>query len=83
MSTIAAREAREEFADLLNRAAYAHERVIITRNGRPVAALISTADLELLEALEDAADRAAMREGREADDGERIPWEQVKARHGL
>lgn len=83
MSTVSAREAREEFSDLLNRASYARERVVITRNGRPVAALISMEDLELLRVLEDASDQAALREARAEDDGERVPWESVNAQHGL
>lgn len=81
MASVSAREAREEFADLLNRAAYARERVVITRNGRPIAAVISTADLKLLEALEDAADAETLRAARQADDGERVSWREVKARH--
>lgn len=83
MSSVSAREAREEFSDLLNRAAYARDRIVITRNGKSVAAIISTADLELLEALEDAADLEALRQAREQDDGERVAWEDVKAKHGL
>jgi prevent-host-death family protein len=45
-------QARADFAELINRAAYAHERTVITRHGRPIAALISAADLERLAALD-------------------------------
>jgi prevent-host-death family protein len=44
-------QARAEFADLINRAAYGHERIVITRHGRVIAALISADDLEKLAAL--------------------------------
>ena len=42
-------QARADLADLVNRVAYSGERVVLTRHGRPVAALISAQDLELLE----------------------------------
>lgn len=68
----------------MNRAAYRHERVLLTRHGKPVAAIISKEDLELLEALEDRADLEAVRVAL-ADplNQEDIPWEQVKADLGL
>ena len=53
-------EARQDFADLINRVGYGGERVELTRHGRPVAALISAEDLALLESLEDAADLRAI-----------------------
>ncbi len=45
--------ARNEFAELVNRAAYGGERVIVHRRKKPVAAVVPLADLELLEQLED------------------------------
>ncbi|WP_306211865.1 type II toxin-antitoxin system Phd/YefM family antitoxin [Actinoplanes sp. RD1] len=48
-------QARAEFADLINRASYGGERIVIARHGKPIAALISAADLERLERL-DVAD---------------------------
>jgi prevent-host-death family protein len=53
-------EAREDLAELVNRAGYGGERVQLTRHGRPVAAIISAEDLALLESLEDAADLRAI-----------------------
>ena len=50
-------QARAELADLINRVVYGAERVVVTRHGKPLAALVSAADLALLEAL-DAADEA-------------------------
>jgi prevent-host-death family protein len=44
-------QARAELAELVNRVAYSGERVVLTRHGRPLAALVSAADLELLEAV--------------------------------
>ncbi|MFI9649548.1 type II toxin-antitoxin system Phd/YefM family antitoxin [Streptomyces sp. NPDC052040] len=48
-------QARAELADLINRVVYGSERVVVTRHGKPLVALVSAADLERLEAL-DAAD---------------------------
>ncbi|MET8555329.1 type II toxin-antitoxin system Phd/YefM family antitoxin [Streptomyces sp. NPDC004959] len=49
--------ARAELADLINRVVYGEERVVVTRHGKPLAALVSAADLERLAAL-DAAEAA-------------------------
>lgn len=75
-------EAREDFAELVNRAAYKHERVLIARRGRPIAAIVSIADVKFLERVEDEYDLQAARDAM-AEGGEPIPWEQVKAELGL
>lgn len=54
-------EARQEFADIVNRAAYGGERVILHRHKKPVAAVIPIEDLELIERMEDEIDIAAAR----------------------
>ncbi|MGA5048260.1 type II toxin-antitoxin system Phd/YefM family antitoxin [Streptomyces arboris] len=45
-------QARAELADLINRVVYGGERVVVTRHGKPLVALVSAADLERLEALD-------------------------------
>jgi len=66
MNRMNASEARHEFAEVINRAAYRGERIILHRRGKDVAAIISVEDLALLERLEDEQDvkaaRAALRE---------------------
>jgi prevent-host-death family protein len=52
MLSLDATTARDEFADLLNRAAYGKERVILTRRGRELAAVVPIEDVRLLEELE-------------------------------
>ncbi|MER6289871.1 type II toxin-antitoxin system Phd/YefM family antitoxin [Streptomyces canus] len=42
-------QARAELADLINRVVYGGERVVVTRHGKPLVALVSAADLERLE----------------------------------
>lgn len=77
-------EARGEFSELVNRAAYRHERVVLTRHGKPIAAIISKEDLEYFEALEDREDLEAARAAlKDPENQEEIPWEQVKADLGL
>jgi prevent-host-death family protein len=70
-------EAREAFADLINRAAYRHERVLISRRGRAIAAIVPIEDVEALERLEDEYDLKAVEEAL-AEGGEPIPWEQIE-----
>ncbi|MBQ1088695.1 type II toxin-antitoxin system Phd/YefM family antitoxin [Streptomyces sp. B93] len=41
-------QARAELADLINRVVYGGERVVVTRHGKPLVALVSAADLERL-----------------------------------
>lgn len=45
-------QARAELADLINRVVYGGERVVVTRHGKPLVALVSAADLERLDALD-------------------------------
>ncbi len=74
-------KARGQFAEILNRAAYGGERIILERRGKPVAAVVSMEDLEDLAALEDEADlRAALRARNQKG---RIPLADVKTRLGM
>jgi prevent-host-death family protein len=73
-------EARETFAELVNRAAYGHERVLVARRGRPVAAIVPIEDVEFIERIEDEVDRqAALDALADPDNAATIPWERVKA----
>ena len=50
--SVSVAEAKNNFSDLLNRVIYRRERIIVSKHGKPVGALISTQDLERLEELE-------------------------------
>ncbi|MFF3462749.1 type II toxin-antitoxin system Phd/YefM family antitoxin [Streptomyces sp. NPDC002619] len=50
-------QARAELADLINRVVYGGERVVVTRHGKPLVALVSAADLERLEELKPAEEQ--------------------------
>lgn len=47
---------RANFTDTVNRVAYGHERVLLSRRGKAIAAVAPLDDLERLDALEDAED---------------------------
>ena len=55
-------DARRDLAEHINRVAYGNERIVFTRHGKGVVALVSVADAELLQRLEDEADIAVLRE---------------------
>ena len=84
MGQMTATEARDDFATVVNRAAFGKERVLLTRHGRELAAVVPVEDVVLLESLEDYLDVAAARQAlANPENNERIPWEQVKAGLGL
>ena len=79
-------ELRHSLADILNRAEYQGERIIIHRRGKDAAAIISIADLKLLERLiEEAEDRLDIEAARTAlaESDDRIPYAEVRRRLGL
>ncbi|MFG2968829.1 type II toxin-antitoxin system Phd/YefM family antitoxin [Streptomyces sp. NPDC048288] len=49
-------QARAELAELINRVVYGGERVVVTRHGKPLVALVSAADLERLEELPESSE---------------------------
>ncbi|MBO1062556.1 MAG: type II toxin-antitoxin system Phd/YefM family antitoxin [Anabaena sp. CoA2_C59] len=69
MSVISASEARANFPDIMNRAEYRGERILIQRHGKAAVAIISIEDLKLLEAMEDAIDSAKLRRAIEENEG--------------
>lgn len=75
-------ELRNKLADAINRAVYAGERVVLERRGKPVAAIISIDDLELIERLENEIDVRAARKVR-AEKGKRVPLAKIKSRLGM
>jgi prevent-host-death family protein len=84
MTSISTVEARERFSDVVNRAAYGRERIVLTRRGKALAAVVPIEDLEWIEELEDRLDieaaKAALADAREHGT---IPWEELKRKLGL
>ena len=77
-------EARESFSTTVNRVAFGGERVVLTRHGRRVAAVVPIEDLELLEQIEDARDLDDVRSAlADPQNRERIAWNDLKSQLGL
>jgi prevent-host-death family protein len=57
IQTMKASQARQEFSQLLNKVFRRETRVIVEKSGIPVAAIISTEDLERLQQLEEQRQR--------------------------
>jgi prevent-host-death family protein len=68
MSTEPLRDVRDHFSDVIDRVQHEHERITVTRNGRPAALIMSPEDLaELEETLAVLSDPEALADIREAD----------------
>ncbi len=50
MLTMSTVEARENFSEMVNLAAYGQNRVMLTRRGKPLAVVVPIQELEALEA---------------------------------
>lgn len=81
LSTVKAR-----FSELIDRVESEDERIVVTRNGRPAAVLLSADDLESLEetlaVLSDAALMQQIRDGqRAAAAGDAVALDDLRRRH--
>lgn len=79
---VSTRSLRNNLSDLLARARYGHERIVITKNGQPAGVVISMDDFKLLEQLEEQND-ALLYDAAKKDTSDTIPWDQAKAELGL
>lgn len=82
MIRLSASQARERFSEILNEVAFGHERLVLQRHGKDVAAVISAEDLKRFEELEDRADLRDM-EDVLAKGETPVPWKQAKAQLGV
>ena len=79
-------ELKNSLGDVLNRAEYQGERVIVHRRGKDAAAIISIEDLRLFERLlEQAEDRLDVEAARAAltESDERVRYEDFRRQQGL
>ncbi len=80
MTEITAKEARQKFSDVINRAEYGGERVAITRRGKRIVYVVPVRDVELLEELETRVDLDEARKAlKEIETEGTVSWEKVKA----
>lgn len=76
-SSIALAELRAQLGETVDRATYAGQRTVITRNGKRAAAIVTVDDLELLEKMEQEIDSELLRRARAEDSGERTRLEDL------
>lgn len=83
MSDVTVSEARDHLADVIDEARRQHEPVYLHRRGKRVAAVIDAEDLDRLTSLaEDAVDIAEAQAALE-EEGESVPWDEVRVSLGL
>ncbi len=77
-------DARAQFSEIINRAAFGKERMILTRRGKEIVAVVPIEDVKLLEALEDRIDleeaRVALLEAKKKGT---VFWQKIKKDLGL
>ena len=78
MAAKTASDVRENWGETLDGVLYRGDRVVITKSGKPAAALVSTEDLALLELIEDRIEIELIREALSESD-ERIPFSKIRA----
>jgi prevent-host-death family protein len=76
---ISVTDARDDFAELVNRVAYGKDRVIVSRRGRKLAAIVPVSDVALLELLDDELDLMAARAAlADPANSEALDWKDVR-----
>lgn len=83
--TLPLAQVKSKFSEMVDRVEYTHDRIVVTRNGRPAAVMISPDELASLEdTLELLSDPEAMREldeaRRAAREGDYITGDELRAR---
>ncbi len=77
-------DAKEQFTDLVNRVVYEEGRVILTRGGKEIAAIVPLSDLLLLKESQDRYDLAdAIDALAEAREGGMLTLDQLKEDMGM
>jgi antitoxin YefM len=76
---------KSRFSEMVDRVERTHDRIVVTRNGRPAAVMISPDDLasleDTLELLSDPIAKAELAEARRAHaDGDYVTGDELRAR---
>ena len=81
-SSVTISDVKNRLSEIANQVAYGKKRVIVTRKGKNLMALVPIEDIETIEKLEDRFD---LEEARKilAEDQESVPWEKVKEQLSL
>ena len=84
MAQVSTVDARMQFSEIINRAAFGKERMILTRRGKEIVAVVPIEDVKLLEALEDKIDleeaRKALAESKKKGT---VSWDKIKKDLGI
>jgi prevent-host-death family protein len=84
MADVSTADLRRNLAELVNRVAFGKERVVLTRHGKQVCALVPIEDLSLLERMREAAGRQDVADALEdRSAGESIEWTALRRELGL
>lgn len=84
MINVTVSEFRSKIADIINDVGIRGERVVLKRNKKDIVAMVPIEDLKILEALEDKIDILLAKEALAGQkDEDLVPWDEIKARHGL
>lgn len=76
--------ARAQFSEIINRAAFGKERVTLTRRGKEIVAVVPIEDVKLLEALEDKIDLEEARKAlAEVKKKGTVSWQKFKKELGI
>lgn len=84
VTAVTVADARSGLAEILNRVAYGKERLVITRHGRELAAIVPVEDLQLVNRLRRfVARKDVARALAELDAGKSSSWEKLREELGL
>ncbi len=84
MDDVSTADLRRNLADLVNRVAFGKERVVLTRHGKQVCALVPIEDLSLLERMRGAAGRQDVADALDdRSSGESTEWSVLRRELGL
>ncbi len=84
MASVPFSEARTHLTDIVNEVAYGGVRIILTRKGKQLVAIIPLEDLRVLEAIENKIDlEDAKKALRDIEKHGTISWEETKRELGL
>lgn len=75
---ISVSDARKELAELLNRASYAKDRIVVTRRGKAIAAIVPVDDLLELEHLDQVDEAHAESILADEDPAERVSLDDLR-----
>lgn len=79
MNKLSIVELRKSISEVINATHYTKERHVVVRHNKPVAAIVSIEDYELLESLEDKVDLDDARRVLNDPKSQFLDWDSVKA----